>query len=252
LSYNHKFKMRAAIKAMDMSTKEQLWRAQHPILAFLAFRSLALGDVSGWNKWAPKAAAMILACSGEIPHYYFYSATDPSLLLPFWNSKSLVGMLDKDTLMKNVDVEPGRSFPCFAVKFPGPLSPIFRHSRSLPYHRHTLSEAMSSRGPPEIETTPDPLTNVIYAAPPTTPGIIGLLEIIPLHRDQACRLVIDPEDLTIKFGQIKFTGNNVGTISASELEAQVQYLTDHPPDYGLVTNFPEALGFGMLPLVRSS
>jgi len=97
--------MHAAIKVMVMSTKEQLWRAQLPMLAFLTFRSLALGDASGWKKWAPKAAAMTLACSGEIPHYYFYSATDPSLLLPFWNSKSLVGMLDKDALMKNVDVE---------------------------------------------------------------------------------------------------------------------------------------------------
>jgi len=97
--------MHAAIKAMDTSTKEQLWDMQRPMLAFLAFRSLALGDASGWKKWAPKAAAMILACSGEIPHYYFYSATDPSLLLPFWNSKSLVSMLDKDALMKNVDVE---------------------------------------------------------------------------------------------------------------------------------------------------
>ena len=97
--------MHAAIKAMVMSTKEQLWDAQRPMLAFLAFRSLALGDASGWKKWAPKAAAMILACSGEIPHYFFYSAPDPSLLLPFWNSKSLVGMLDKEAFAKNIDVK---------------------------------------------------------------------------------------------------------------------------------------------------
>jgi len=97
--------MHAAIKAMVVSTKEQLWDMQRPFLAFLAFRSLALGDASGWKKWAPKAAAMTLACSGKIPHYYFYSATEPSLLVPFWNSKSLVGMLDKGAFMKTVSVE---------------------------------------------------------------------------------------------------------------------------------------------------
>jgi len=97
--------MQAAIGAVVKSTKEQLWRVQRPMLAFLAFRSLALGDASGWKKWAPKAAAIILACSGKVPHYFFYSATDPSLLLPFWNSKSLVGMLDEDALVKNVPVE---------------------------------------------------------------------------------------------------------------------------------------------------
>jgi len=101
----HELQMHAAIKAMVMSTKEQLWRAQHPILAFLAFRSLALGDASGWKKWAPKAAAMILACDGKTPHYYFYSAIEPSSLLPFWNSKSLVGMLDQNAFMKKVNVE---------------------------------------------------------------------------------------------------------------------------------------------------
>jgi len=97
--------MHATIKAVAISTKERLWRVQCPMLAFLAFRSLALGDASGWKKWAPKAAAMTLACSGKIPHYYFYSATEPSLLLPFWNSKSLVGMLDEGVFMKTVNVE---------------------------------------------------------------------------------------------------------------------------------------------------
>jgi len=98
--------MHAVIKAMVISTKEQVWHVQPPMLAFLAFRSLALGDASGWKKWAPKAAAMILACAGKILHYYFYSAPYPSLLLPFWNSKSLVGMLDEDALMKTIDVDP--------------------------------------------------------------------------------------------------------------------------------------------------
>ena len=105
LSGYHEIEMHATIKAMVACTKEQVWRAQHPMLAFLAFRSLALGDASGWKKWAPKAAAMTLACFGKTPHYYFYSATEPRLLLPFWNSKSLVGMLDVDAFMKKVNVE---------------------------------------------------------------------------------------------------------------------------------------------------
>jgi len=97
--------MHEVIKALVISTKEQLWHVQSPMLAFLAFRSLALGDAGGWKKWAPKAAAITLACSGKIPHYFFFSATDPSILLPFWNSKSLVGMLDKEAFAKRVDVE---------------------------------------------------------------------------------------------------------------------------------------------------
>jgi len=105
LSRNHEAEMHAAIKAMVMCTEEQLWQAQRPMLAFLASRSLALGDASGWKKWAPKAAAMALACSGVSPHYYFYSATEPSLLLPLWNSKSLVGMLDEAALVNTVSVD---------------------------------------------------------------------------------------------------------------------------------------------------
>ena len=105
LSRNHEAQMHAAIKAMVMSTQEKLWSMQRPLLTFLAFRSLALGDASGWKRWAPKAAAIILACSGKIPHYYFYSVTEASLLLPFWNSNSLVGMLDEDAFMKNVNVD---------------------------------------------------------------------------------------------------------------------------------------------------
>ena len=98
-----------------------------------------------------------------------------------------------------------------------------------------MSEAMP-RGPLETETTPDAQTNVIYA--PTTPGFIGVVQMIPLDPDKACRIFLDPEDLTVKFDQMKFVENNAGTVDMSEFEAQVQYLANHPPDYGLVTNFP--------------
>jgi hypothetical protein len=90
--------MHAVIKAMVMSSKEQLWQEQRKMLAFLAFRSLALGDANGWKKWVPKTAAMTLACASKSVHYAFYSTAEPSSLLPFWNSKSLVGMLSQDSL----------------------------------------------------------------------------------------------------------------------------------------------------------
>ena len=94
-----------------------------------------------------------------------------------------------------------------------------------------MSEAIS-RGPLETETTPDAQTDVIYVHP-TTPGFTGVVQIIPPDPDQACRIFLNPEDLIVKFDQIKFVGNNAGTV-----EAQIQYLANHPPDYGLVTNFP--------------
>ena len=98
-----------------------------------------------------------------------------------------------------------------------------------------------SRDPLETETNPDAQTNVIYAAPPTTPGVIGFVEMIRLDPHQACRIYIPPEAFITTFDQMKFAGNgnvNVGAIDRSEWEAQLQYLADHPPDYGLVTNFP--------------
>jgi len=98
-----------------------------------------------------------------------------------------------------------------------------------------------SHGPPETKTTPDTQTNVIYAVPPATPGVrlTGLVEMIQLDPAQACRILIPPEAFIIKFDRIKFAGNvNLGTIDRSEWDAEIQYLADHPPDYGLVTNFP--------------
>jgi hypothetical protein len=108
LPHNHEARMHAAIKAMVLSTQERLWGdTQHPILAFLAFRCLALGDTGGWKKWAPKAAAITLACHGKTRalHYYLFSTTEPSSLRPFWKSKSLVGMQDEGALAKKVDLE---------------------------------------------------------------------------------------------------------------------------------------------------
>lgn len=105
LSHYHEAQMHEAINAVVLCTKERLWRIQRPILAFLAFRCIALGDANGWKKWAPMAAALTLACCGKTLHYYFYSTTEPSSLQPFWNSKSLVGMLDEGSLSKKVNLE---------------------------------------------------------------------------------------------------------------------------------------------------
>jgi len=93
-----------------------------------------------------------------------------------------------------------------------------------------------SRRPPETETTPDAQTNVLYV--PTTSGFVDVVKMIPLDPEQACRILLDTEDLTVKFDQMKFVENNARTVDMSEFEAQVQYLANHPPDYGLVTNFP--------------
>ena len=89
--------MHTVIKALVLSSREQLWAVQKAMFAFLAFRSLALGDANGWKKWAPKAAA--IACTGDSLRSTFYSSEDPSSLLPFWNSKSLNGMLSREYLI---------------------------------------------------------------------------------------------------------------------------------------------------------
>jgi len=66
---------------------------------------------------------------------------------------------------------------------------------------------------------------------------MGLVEIIPLDPDQAYRLFVPPEAFIFTSDQLRFTVN-VGTAGRSEWETQIQYLADHPPNYGLVTNFP--------------
>jgi hypothetical protein len=105
LSKNREAKLHMAIRAMVLSTKERLWHQQFPVLVFLAFYYLAVGDASGWKKWAPKAAAITLARHGKTTLYYFYSTTEPSSLRPFWNSNSLAGMLDEGVLLNKLGGE---------------------------------------------------------------------------------------------------------------------------------------------------
>ena len=106
------------------------------------------------------------------------------------------------------------------------------------------------RGPPKTKTTPDAQTTVIDAAPwkrsqdscpilpPTKPGVAGCLEMISLDPTQAFRIVVPPETFVKNFHELKFGNVNAKNVNTSDFEAQFRYMADHPPDYGLVTNFP--------------
>src|ERR1700733_2818553 len=97
------------------------------------------------------------------------------------------------------------------------------------------------RGPPETETTPGAQTNAAqcHILPPTKPGIMGVVEMISPDPGQAFRLLVPPQVFIAKSHQKRIIGNfDVGIIDMSEFNAHLQYLSDHPPEYGLVTNFP--------------
>jgi hypothetical protein len=73
-------------------------------------------------------------------------------------------------------------------------------------------------------------------APPQE-HIMGALESLHLSPGQASRILIPP--FKAKFSQSSVIGNiSTKGLDTSEWEAQFQYLSDNPPDYGLVTNFP--------------